>query len=170
MPRYLMRSVIVVSLIAIYGCEDGEDSSPSTAAPPTRQYYGDFSFETPSGWLKVRPDLLKTRAMLLVGSDTWQEASGMIKVDVGPPAHQTPQESASHFAEIINGHISTDTPDFDGEMAIKVTTSSTTLDLPQEINIIFRDGKAYFIMIGAVEGVDPGDVMEHVRSTWRWED
>ncbi len=93
----------------------------------------------------------------------------MIKVDVGTPAFPTSQEMANHFAKRDGGQVANETLDFGGEAATKVTTSSTTLVTPREVMIIYRDGKAYLVMAGAVEGVDTTDAIEHIRSTWKWE-
>ena len=182
MSHCLKCLVIVASIATILGCGNNDGTLPqdsanipsqdpaTIAAQAIRQQFGEFSFEVPGGWSSVTPDRDKTKAMVLLGGTNWQNAKAMIKVDVGTPAFSTAQEMASNFAKSAGGQVAPETLDFDGETATKATTSSTRLATPREMIIIYhRDGKVYLVMVGAVEGVDLTNAIEHVRSTWKWE-
>lgn len=177
-----MKCLVMAGLLAmILGCgnsdvtptQDLANTSSQDAgtigAQATRQQFGTFSFEVPAGWSSVTPDRDKTKAMVLLGGTNWQNSKAMIKVDVGSPAFPTAQEMANNFAKSADGRAMPDTLDFDGEAATKATTSSTTLATPREMIIIYRDGKVYLVMAGAVAGVDLTNAIEHVRLTWKWE-
>ncbi len=153
--------VVAASIPAIFGCETND--------PITRQHFGEFSFEIPGGWSNVTPDRAKTKARVLLDGTNWQNAKGMIKVDVGTPAFPTAAEMAKSFATSADGRVAPGTLDFDGEIATKATTSSTNVSKPRVIIIIYRGGKSYLVMASGVEGVDVTKAIEHVRSTWKWE-
>jgi hypothetical protein len=175
MPNCLKCFVIVGTMIFVLGCGNNEATNippqdpDAIAAGAQRQQFGVFSFEVPGGWSSVTPDRGKTKAMILLGGTKWQNSKAMIKVDVGPPAFPTAQEMAQNFAKTVGGQVAPETLNFDGETATKATTSSTSLTTPREMIIIYRDGNAYLVMAGAVDGVDLTNAMEHVRSTWTWE-
>jgi hypothetical protein len=92
----------------------------------------------------------------------------MIKVDVGSAALPSAAAMASSFAKSAGGQVAPETSDFDGESAAKATTLSTSMETPQEMLIIFRKGKAYLVMVAALQGVSVTDALEQVRSTWKW--
>ena len=175
MVHCLKRIAIAATISCVLGCGSGgvtnnPSPNPSTsAAQAERQAFGPFSFEVPAGWSSVTPDRDKTKAMLLLDGTNWQNSKAMIKVDVGTPAFPTAQEMAESFARTAGGQLASQTLDFDGESAMKATTSSTALTTPREMIIIYRDDKAYCVMAGAVAAVDLTNAMEHIRSTWKWE-
>jgi hypothetical protein len=181
MLNHLNRLVMAGALTMILGCgnSDVRNSPDSTnrsnqddaalAGEATRQQFGAFSFEVPGGWSSVTPDRDKTKAIVLLGGTNWQNSRAMIKVNVGTPAFPTRQEMADDFAKRAGGQVAPETLDFGGEAATKVTTTSTTLATPRAMMIIYRDGKAYLVMAGALGDVDLADAIEHIRSTWKWE-
>jgi hypothetical protein len=122
----------------------------------------------PDGWSKVPPDRATTKAMLLLDGTRWDSVKGMIKVDVGSPAFPTAQAIAESFARGADGQVAQDEVDVDGEKGVRVTTASTDLSKPRSMIVVYRDGKAYLIMGGAVEGVDVGDAVDRICTTWKW--
>jgi hypothetical protein len=149
-----------------------QNSSATTPAetykPDESQSFGAFSFSIPKGWTTVTPDRDKTKAMILLEGTDWQNAKAMIKIDVGMPAAPTARQLAESFAKNTGGSVSTDTLDFDGEPGVIASTSSNELTTPRNMIVLYREGKAYLLMVGATAGVDVGDAVSHVRETWKW--
>ena len=174
-----LRWYLLLAILCAVGCTgksttpaEGDTTSVSrfseSAVPDESKSFGDFSFQTPSGWSVVTPDRDKTKAMLLLEGTTWQNAKAMIKVDVGSPAAPTGEQLAEGFANSAGGKVSPDVLDFDGTPGVSVSTSSTEMTTPRQMIIVYRDGKAYLLMIGATAGVDIGDAVSHVRESWKW--
>lgn len=88
--------------------------------------------------------------ILLEGTD-WQNAKAMIKIDVGMPAATTARQLAESFAKNTGGSVSTDTLNFDGEPGVIASTSSNDLTTPRNINVLYRDGKAYLLIVGRLQ-------------------
>ncbi|TWU34510.1 hypothetical protein [Novipirellula artificiosorum] len=130
--------------------------------------FGNFTFSVPNGWNAVSTDRSKTAAMLLLGGKVWQKSDAMIKVDVGNPSAPSPKELAEAFAKQNGGTVDGKTKSFDGVDGVCVTTSSTTLDKPKSLTILFRGGKAYLVMAAAKGDTDVDATMEQIRKTWKW--
>ena len=168
-------------VLCVVGCTDNSQPTPTalqassvtTSNEPNQaeesQLFGDFSFSIPTGWTVVPPDRDKTKAMLLLDGTTWQNAKAMIKIDVGTPAAPTAKQVAESFAKNTGGNVSKVTLDFDGTPGVSASTSSNELTTPRNMIVVYRDGKAYLIMVGATAGVDAGDAVSHVRESWKWE-
>jgi TATA-box binding protein (TBP) (component of TFIID and TFIIIB) len=58
--------------------------------------------------------------------------------------------------------------DFDGEPGFIALTSSDKLTTPRIVIVLYHDGKAYLLMIGATEGIDVDDAVSHIRKSWKW--
>ncbi len=132
------------------------------------QVFDGFSCVIPSEWTVVAPDRDKTKAMLLLGGESWQNAKAMIKVDVGKPAAPTAEELAQGFAKSAGGSVAEGTWDFDGTPGVVATTMSNDLATPRFMIVIYRDGKAYLLMGAAVEGVQIDDALTRIRESWKW--
>lgn len=175
-----LRSYLLLAMFCVAGCKENTDSLPAgnenslatnateTDKPDETQSFGDFSFSIPKGWTSVPPDREKTKAMLLLDGTDAQNAKAMIKIDVGMPAAPTARQLAESFAKSVGGNVSSDALNFDGEDAVIATTSSNDLGTPRNMIIVYRDAKAYLLMAGATEGVDIGDAVSHIRSSWKW--
>ncbi len=174
------RPYLLMTMLCLAGCGDISKQSPaasetlpaSTASSKKLsddfRQFGDFSFSIPDGWSVATPDRDKTKAMLLLDGTNWQNAKAMIKVDVGAPAAPTAKQLADGFAKNTGGTVSADALDFAGTPGVSASTSSTELTTPRNMIIIYRNGNAYLLMAGAVEGVDIGDAVTHVRESWKW--
>lgn len=173
-------TVLTAALICVAGCRD-DTAQPSatenTQLSPTvasgeqnseLNNFGDFSFSVPKGWNIVAPDRGKTKAMLLLDGTDWQNAKAMIKIDVGTPTAPSAKQLADGLANSAGGTVSTDSLDFDGTPGVSASTSSTTLNTPRDMTIIYRNGKAYLLMAGAIEGVELSKAISHVRKSWKW--
>ena len=167
----LCLAIMAFGLTAL-GCRSRTSTPPkgssSGQAPVGRQQFGDFSFELPEGWLNVPPDCAKTKVTLLLGGSRWDNAKGMILVDVGSPSLPNAQAMADTFVKSLNGKVAKNAVDVDGEKGVKVTTSSKTLNDPRIIVIVYRRGKAYLIMAATIEGTDATEAFEQVRKSWKW--
>lgn len=179
MKRSLI-AVLTAAMICVAGCRDAtaqplatKDTqlAPKVASDePTndRNNFGDFSFSVPKGWTIVTPDREKTKAVLLLDGTNWQNAKAMIKVDVGTPTAPTARQLVDGFANSAGGTVSAESLDFDGTPGVSASTSSTTLNTPRDMTAIYRDGKVYLLMAGAVEGVELSEAVSHVRKSWTW--
>lgn len=142
----------------------------STTALRARLQLDEFSFVIPGGWSSIAPDRTKTKAMLLLGGTRWDNAKGMIKIDVGVPTCPTVQETADSFARGGKGRVSPDAVNVDGEKGVRVATSSRSMSVPREVVVIYRNGKVYLVMAGALDGTEVSEALEQVLSTWKWAD
>ena len=175
-----LTKCLLLSVLGIVGCTSSTTPPPagthaSTVETTTEsnrtdasQLFGDFSFSIPNGWTVVNPDRKKTKAMLLLDGTTWQNAKAMIKVDVGMPAAPTAKQTAESFAKSAKGSVSPEIMDFDGEPGFIALTSSDKLTTPRIAIVLYHDGKAYLLMIGATQGIDVDDSVSHIRKSWKW--
>ena len=168
------RPYLWITILCLAGCGDSSTLPPNGSTANSKDHAGglyafeDFSFSIPAGWTVVKPDRDKTMAMLLLGGTNWQNAKAMIKVDVGTPSAPTAKQLAEGFAKNTNGTSSADPLDFDGTPGFSASTASTELSMPRNMMVVYRDGQAYLLMVGALEGVEVGDVISHVRKSWKW--
>jgi len=144
----------LLAVLFLVGCTKSSTPQPAgtqtplastfIGAEPTdgTQSFGDFSFSIPRGWYIVMPDRDKTKAMVLLGGSNWQNAKAMIKIDVGSPAAPTARQLAEGFVKSAGGSVSADALDFDGTPGVSASTSSNELTKPQNMIIVYRDGKA----------------------------
>jgi hypothetical protein len=179
-PEMKLINCLLLSVLGIVGCTSSTTPPPAGAQASTvetttesnrtdaSQLFGDFSFSIPNGWTVVNPDRKKTKAMLLLDGTTWQNAKAMIKVDVGMPAAPTAKQTAESFAKSAKGSVSPETMDFDGEPGFIALTSSAKLTTPRIVIVLYHDGKAYLLMIGATDGIDVDDAVSHIRKSWKW--
>lgn len=171
---------LLLALAALYftGC-DGSRSEQAKAPQQTsttstdgnvgtRQSFGDFEIAIPPGWSVVTPDRGKTKVQMLLGGTTWQNAKGMIKVDVGTPVAPTSSDLADSFAQGSNGTVSPEPILLDGVSGHKVSTPSKSLETPREVIIVYRDGKVYLLMAAGVEGSDVSAAIAEVAKSWKW--
>ncbi len=156
---------------------NGRDAAPSqpqgntgTTALQARLQLDEFSFVIPGGWSSIAPDQNKTKAMLLLGGARWDNAKGMIKIDVGLPVYPTAYETAESFVRSAEGQVSPDAVNVDGEKGVRVVIRSNSMAVPREVVVIFRQGHAYLVMAGAVDGTEVSEAIEEMLSTWKWED
>jgi hypothetical protein len=173
--------LLTAAAMSLIGCRDDATAQRPVAPTLSRtapanvesdanasHEFGEFSFAIPSGWTVVTPDRDKTKAMIVLDGTSWQNAKAMIKVDVGTPTAPTAKQLAEGFANNARGTVSAESLDFDGTSAVSASTSSTTLAVPRNMIIVYRDGKAYLLMAGAVEGIDLSKAISHVRKSWKW--
>ncbi|HYO09549.1 MAG TPA: hypothetical protein VER17_11310 [Tepidisphaeraceae bacterium] len=195
MPRLLIAcSILACAAVAVTGCERENPgpapskptnspaapvtqpvatapagAGPAAAAPQTgRQQFDEFSFELPPGWLRVDPDRAKTKAMILLGAPRWDQAKGLIKVDVAGPAFPTPQAMAQGLAGGVDGRVDPATLELDGQPCVRVTAGSTDLTKPRGVLIAYRNNQAYMLGAAGPEQTDVLAALEHVRATWKW--
>lgn len=174
------RPYFLMAILCLAGCGDSSTQPPDAPETPAGttantedlrddpHQFGDFSFSILKGWSVVRPDRDKTKAMLLFGGTSWRNAKSMIKVDVGAPVAPTARQLAEGFANNAGGTVSADTLDFDGTPGVVASTSSTDLTTPRSMIIVYRNGHAYLLMAGAVQGVDINEAVSRVRESWKW--
>jgi hypothetical protein len=177
------RSAVLLTATALclIGCRDEATTQQAVVQPsaPTAttiassegtssHQFGVFSFSIPDGWTVVAPDREKTKAMILLDGTHWQDARAMIKVDVGTPTAPTARQLAEGFANSTGGKCDVESLEFDGTPGVSVSTTSTTLTTPRDMIVIYRDGKAYLLMAGAVEGVDLSEAVAQIRKSWKW--
>lgn len=139
------------------------DEKLATSSATELESFEDFEFEIPAKWSRVQPDRDKTKAMVLLNGTRWDNAEGMLKVDVGKPAFPTVQQMARTLASNEGVPIT-----IDGEEAVQVSTDSTDLSKPKHAIVIFRDGKAYLLMASGIPGTDVTTALDHIVQTWRW--
>ena len=132
------------------------------------QSFRDFYFSIPDGWAVVKPDRQKTKAMLLLDGTNWQNARGLLKVDVGRPVAPTQIQLAEGFANTSGGTVSPDLWDFDGKPGVLVSTSSTEVTTPRNAIFIYHNNQAYLLMSSGEADVDLSKVLSHIRETWKW--
>lgn len=176
------KSCMALALLSMAGCAESPKPSPPSVDPqPTsgplqspraenRQSFGEFSFSIPAGWSRVTPDLDKTKAMLLLEGTNWQNSKAMIKIDVGRPVAPTANQLAEGFANNIGGKVLPETMDFDGTPGVHATSPSTDLSTPKHMIVIYRNDKAYLLMVGVADDAEIGDVISQIRKTWKWTD
>jgi hypothetical protein len=170
----LIAGLVVV--VGVSGCAKPADKPAQTAersqlnsAVAKREHFEGFSFELPRGWSRVAPDRPKTKAMLLLGGERWDQAKGMIKVDVGVPTSPDSKATAEALAKNFGGSVLPELTEIDGEQGIQVQASPQGSALsPSKAMVVFRGEKVYLIMAGAVGGTDISDAFERVRASWEW--
>jgi hypothetical protein len=158
------RILVALTYVALLGSAEAHYGWDDTRA---RTSFGDFEFLIPAKWASVKPDRPKTVAMLLLNGTTWNNADGMIKVDVGKPA----ASSAKALAAVLagnDGKVDGNLVSVDGSEGIKVETPSTDMSRPKYAVVIFRGQKAYLIMAAQKRGTDVSEAMDEVIKTWRW--
>jgi hypothetical protein len=101
--------------------------------------------------------------MILLNGTAWNNADGMIKVDIGKPALPTAQEMARALAG-NDGIVVT----IDGHDAIRVATASSDMSKPQHAIVIYRNDKVYLLMATGVRGTDVTEALDHVIQSWHW--
>jgi hypothetical protein len=149
----------------------GEPAKPTPPQSPvaTREQFDGFSCEVPPGWSRVSPDRQQTKAMLLLGSDRWNTAKAMIKVDVGKPAEPDPRALAEKLAGQLAGSVQPDAVQVDGVPGVRAKMpDKRTFDSPIEAIVVFRGDRAYLIFAGSADGTEVSRALEHVRASWKW--
>ncbi len=167
----LFAGIVLVAILGRLrrGPAPGQDPETLAATAERHQFEG-FAFEVPGGWSRTTPDRSKEKAMLLLGGEPWYTAHGMIKVDAGPPTLPDAAAVANDYAQDMNGQIVSTTVDVDGEQGLRVVGDSTGLSKPREVIVVFRHGKVYLIMAAGVKGANVSNALEHICTTWKWDD
>jgi len=158
--------MIVCIGAALPGCEQNPPPPPSTAALVSTS---EFQFAVPPGWRKVPPDRDKTAAMMLLNGTSWQDADGIIKVDVGNPAKTDPMQHAMTLAG-ADGRVLEERVLINGLPAIQVETKSSDMARPRHAVVVQREGKIYLILAATATGTELTGALNHMIDTWRWVD
>ena len=166
----MMTRVIFFNILFVIGFVLGCDTPPPSHSASTTIHFDGFTLTTPEGWLSVKPDATKTKAVLLYGSKTWYRADAMIKVDVGKPAIPNAMELAKSFAESNKGKLLPDTVDLAGATGYVAVTESKTLQVPSYMIAVIRNERCYLLMGASTGKVSVEEAIEEIRQTWEWSD
>jgi hypothetical protein len=112
------------------------------------------------------PDRGKTAAMIRLNGTGWQDADGLIKVDVGRPVGP-PDELAKTLAG-RDGKIDAEPVSVGGVDGVKVETPSRDMSRPRFAIIVERGGQAYLILAAQKAGADVAPALDAVVASWRW--
>lgn len=142
--------------------------SPPVAPPSTRPRmatFGEFKFEIPAGWTKVRPTDKKAKAVLVLNPKTGPD--GMLRIEVGRLKEPTPRKVAAAFAG-DDGRVLDEPISLDGIEGARAEMPSTDLGRPRFCAVVFREEKGYLIMAAGANEHDIAEAFEHVIKTWQW--
>jgi hypothetical protein len=157
-----LRNAAFLTLAALSVCQA---QVPSDAAG-TPINFGTFEFVIPAKWSRAKPDRAKTAAMLLLNGTAWNNADGMILVDVGKPT-----ASARELAQSLagkDGKIYPDKVAVDGVDGIKVESTSDNLSRPKYAVVVLRDSKVYLIMAAQLPGTNVSEALNQIVKSWKW--
>ncbi len=160
-----LRNVVFLTLIALSVGLSCQAQVPSKDAGG-RTDFGAFEFAIPSKWSRGKPDREKTAAMLLLNGTAWNNADGMIMVDVGKPT-----ASAKELAQALagkDGKIYPDPVAVDGVEGIKVESTSDNMSRPKFAFVVVRDSKVYLIMASQLPGTNVSEALDQVVKSWKW--
>lgn len=170
MPARLGIPLLCTGLALISACDRGRpgDSAGAPATHPMAISFGAFHVDVPPGWTRDTPDRQKTIAMFRLNGAGWQDADGLIMVDVGRPTASVPQLAKSLAG--VDGTVRSDPESIDGADGIRVETTSTDLSRPRHAVAVERGGQVYLIMAAQRGGTDVSGAFEQLVASWRWTD
>lgn len=161
--------LISIPFLLVVGCnhqpsEKAPDGQSKTATP---MIFEGFQFEVPEKWARIQPDRNKTVAMLLLSGTESSDDEGMIKVDVGKPTLQNPEEVARSLAG-NDGRVLSERVKLDGETGIQVEIPSQDMSRPSHALVVFRDKRLFLLMAGGIKKDEVNNAFKQVIKTWRW--
>jgi hypothetical protein len=159
---YVLRNAAFLTLTALSACQA---QAPSDGAK-ARTDFGAFEFVIPAKWSRGNPDRAKTAAMLLLNGTAWNNADGMIMVDVGKPA-----ASAKELAQSLagkDGKIYPDKVSVDGVEGIKIESTSDNMSRPKYAVVVIRDSKVYLIMAAQLPRTNVSEALDQIVKSWKW--
>ncbi len=143
--------------------QDGE----SISSAPVATSFGDFQFDIPAGWQRVRPVKKENKATInLRGADA-SSPNGIIEVDFATPAITTARQMAQVLAG-SDGQVLPNPVSVNGVEAVRVETPSKDMSRPRFAVVVLRGKDVYLIMAAGAHGTDVTAPFDQVLKSWHW--